>query len=185
MKSRFISNFLVLTLALLGVLSMSALAQTNEETPAPSDQPSAPMEIGQPGQGPVAPPQPGQAAPRGNPGDAQPTEAAARRTFGRGSGEDGPGRGAHQPDSRRRFDAARGFRRLVGGGVEPARHDRRQGFDRRQLRAPNCSSTLPTRFVWARTPRPTSRTLTHQDIQIQLGQGLANLYGFERQRSRA
>ena len=71
---------------------MSALAQTTQEGPAPSDQPSAPMEIGQ-GQGPDAQPnysqpnngqmgypQPGDAQPSDTqpgdePSDAQPTEA--------------------------------------------------------------------------------------------------------------
>ncbi|MGA2347751.1 MAG: hypothetical protein ABSF93_17190, partial [Candidatus Sulfotelmatobacter sp.] len=73
MKSRFIASLAVLTLALSGALTMSALAQTTEETPAPTDQPSAPMEIGQPGQGPMAP---NQSVPPGQPGSAQPTEAA-------------------------------------------------------------------------------------------------------------
>ncbi len=48
MKNRFIATSAVLALALAGVFSLSALAQTTEESPAPSDQPSAPMETGQP-----------------------------------------------------------------------------------------------------------------------------------------
>ena len=52
---RFISRLAVLTVALSGSLALSALAQTTQEGPAPSDQPSAPMEIGQ-GQGPDAQP---------------------------------------------------------------------------------------------------------------------------------
>jgi hypothetical protein len=48
MKNRFIATLAVLALALAGVFSLSALAQTTEESPAPSDQPSAPMETGQP-----------------------------------------------------------------------------------------------------------------------------------------
>ena len=56
---------------------MSALAQTTDEGPAPSDQPSAPMEMGQapPGAQPGYP-QPGNGEPsEAQPGDAQPTEA--------------------------------------------------------------------------------------------------------------
>src|ERR1700737_1334678 len=63
MKNRFIASMAVLTLALSGALSVSAFAQTTDEGPAPSDQPSAPMEIGQ------AP------MPDEQPSDAQPTEA--------------------------------------------------------------------------------------------------------------
>jgi hypothetical protein len=48
MKNRFIASLAVLTLTLVGVFSLSALAQTTEEGPAPSDQRSAPMETGQP-----------------------------------------------------------------------------------------------------------------------------------------
>ena len=51
MKSRFIASLAVLTFALTGALSIGALAQTTEEGPAVSDQPSAPMEMGQPGPG--------------------------------------------------------------------------------------------------------------------------------------
>src|SRR5712691_438721 len=70
MKSRFIASVAVISLALSGALSISALAQTTEEGPAPSDQPSAPMEIGQDQAGPQAPP-----LSDGSPSDAQPTEA--------------------------------------------------------------------------------------------------------------
>src|ERR1700735_4486451 len=77
MKNAWTTNLAVLTLALSSALSMSALAQTTDEGPAPSDQPSAPMEMGQ------APPgaqpgytQPGNGQPsEAQPGDAQPTEA--------------------------------------------------------------------------------------------------------------
>jgi hypothetical protein len=71
MKKRFLSAFAIFALVLVaGVLTMRA--QTTQETPAPSDQPSAPMEMGQPAppQQPAppapdgqTPPPPGQAAP--------------------------------------------------------------------------------------------------------------------------
>ena len=47
MKSKFIAQFAVFALALAGALSVSTQAQTTKEGPGPSEQPSAPMEIGQ------------------------------------------------------------------------------------------------------------------------------------------
>jgi hypothetical protein len=58
MKSKFTTSFAVLTLALAGMLSISTQAQTTQEGSGPSEQPSAPMEMGQ-----VKPAQPAQAAP--------------------------------------------------------------------------------------------------------------------------
>ncbi len=81
MKTRFIPSIAILTLALASVFSISAVAQTTDETPAPSDQPSAPMEMGKPqaGQGPIGPGQAeqDQAGPPedAQPGDAEPTQA--------------------------------------------------------------------------------------------------------------
>jgi hypothetical protein len=70
MKKQFLSILAIFVLVLVaGLLTMQA--QTTEETPAPSDQPSAPMEMGQPAppQQPVPPP-PGQTPPP--PGQAAP-----------------------------------------------------------------------------------------------------------------
>jgi hypothetical protein len=47
MKSKFIAGFAVLTLALASALTSSVHAQTTQEGTGPSEQPSAPMEIGQ------------------------------------------------------------------------------------------------------------------------------------------
>ncbi len=47
MKTRFLSSFAVLVLAVTGAVSTDLLAQTTEEGPGPSEQPSAPMEMGQ------------------------------------------------------------------------------------------------------------------------------------------
>ncbi len=76
MKSRLIASLAVLTLALSGAFTVSALAQTTDETPAPSDQPSAPMEMGQPGPNPQSPDmQSNEAQPSYDQNDAQPSEA--------------------------------------------------------------------------------------------------------------
>src|ERR1017187_10086050 len=56
MKNRFIGSLAILALALAGVFRVSVQAQTTDEGSGPSEQPGAPMEIGQP----QAPPPPGQ-----------------------------------------------------------------------------------------------------------------------------
>jgi hypothetical protein len=47
MKEKFLARLAILTLALAGGLSICVQAQTTKEGPGPSEQPSAPMEIGQ------------------------------------------------------------------------------------------------------------------------------------------
>ena len=65
MKNRLIASSAILSLLLVGALSLSVQAQTTDEGAGPSEQPSAPMEMGQP-QAPQPPPpgrppqQPGQ-----------------------------------------------------------------------------------------------------------------------------
>src|SRR5215472_12079016 len=72
MKNRFIINLAIIMLALSGALTVGASAQTTNPGPGPSEQPDAPMEIGQPGQqNPDAQP----STPDDQSGDAQPTEA--------------------------------------------------------------------------------------------------------------
>ena len=56
MKKKFISSFSISALAFAGALSICVQAQTTKEGPGPSEQPSAPMEIGQ-----IKPAQPAQA----------------------------------------------------------------------------------------------------------------------------
>jgi FecR protein len=71
MKIRCIQSSVILTLALAGVLTVAVQAQTTDEGTGPTEQPSAPMEIGQPQSGPPAqagpPPQPGQQPQPGQP----------------------------------------------------------------------------------------------------------------------
>ena len=47
MKNRFISSLAILMLAVATVFSLGAVAQTTEDGPGPSEQPDAPMEVGQ------------------------------------------------------------------------------------------------------------------------------------------
>src|SRR5580658_11148158 len=82
MKNRFLASFGILGLIFAGVLCVGARAQTTDEGKGPSEQPSAPMEIGQqqepqnPQAGP--PPQPGApppGAPQGGPPPGGPGQA--------------------------------------------------------------------------------------------------------------
>jgi uncharacterized protein DUF6600/FecR-like protein len=86
MKSRLIAGLAVLTLALAGVLSIRLHAQTTEPGPGPSEQPSAPMEMGQ---GQAAPTQTAPPPPPGQPG--QPPQLGEEAQPGGPSGE-GPAR---------------------------------------------------------------------------------------------
>ena len=78
MKDRFMASFAILTLALAGALSISVQAQTTEEGPGPSEQPSAPMEMGraQSAQPPQSgqPPQLGEEAQPGGPSGEGPAK---------------------------------------------------------------------------------------------------------------
>ncbi|MGA7220120.1 MAG: hypothetical protein WBX38_17525, partial [Candidatus Sulfotelmatobacter sp.] len=56
MKKRFLSRFAILALALACAFSIGLQAQTTDESTGPSEQPSAPMEMGQPQ--PAQPPPP-------------------------------------------------------------------------------------------------------------------------------
>src|SRR5271166_6061125 len=67
MKNEFIPSSTILILSLVGLLATSIYAQTTEEGPGPSEQPSAPMEVGTP-----QPPQPPQAEPPSQPGPQRP-----------------------------------------------------------------------------------------------------------------
>ncbi len=58
MKNRFLAGLAILTLIAAGALCLSVKAQTTEEGPGPSEQPSAPMEVGEPAPGPEAQPGP-------------------------------------------------------------------------------------------------------------------------------
>ncbi|MGA8441634.1 MAG: DUF6600 domain-containing protein [Candidatus Sulfotelmatobacter sp.] len=73
MKNKILASLVVLTLGVAGLLTVSVKAQTTEEGSGPSEQPSAPMEIGQPQSAPPPPSgPPGQAGPPPQPGQPQP-----------------------------------------------------------------------------------------------------------------
>jgi hypothetical protein len=72
MRNKFKPSLAILTLVLAALLAVCVEAQTTQEGPGPSEQPSAPMEIGAPQSAPPPPSgQPGQAAPPPQPGQPQ------------------------------------------------------------------------------------------------------------------
>jgi hypothetical protein len=170
MKNRFVANFALLALALAGALSISLQAQTTEETQAPSDQPSAPMEMGQP-QAPQPPP-PGQM-----PQPGQPPQLGQEPQPGGPSGE-GPAK----------VDQGVGRISMIHGAVSTQRGDSGT-WAAAVLNQPVVNgdkvSTGPdgrgeVQLDYANILRLGSSSqanianFTHKYIQIQVAQGLAN-----------
>jgi FecR protein len=167
MKSRFIASLAVLTLALSGALSISAFAQTTEEGKGPSEQPSAPMEIGQEQGGPQTLPSEAQ------PGDAQPTEAQPGGPEGEAPAESDQGVARvslmHGDVSTQRGDSGDWSAATLNQPVmtgdkvstgDNARTELQLDFANTFRLGPNSKATISN--------------LTKKDIQIQLGQGIAN-----------
>jgi hypothetical protein len=164
MKSRLIASLAVLALALSGALSISAFAQTTEEGPGPSDQPSAPMEVG-----PVD-----QAGPQTPPTDAQPTEAQPGGPSGEAPAQSDQGVARismiHGDISTQRGDSgdwsAATLNQPVMTGDKVSTGD-------------NSRTELQLDFASILRLGPNSKvnlaSLTRQDVQIQLSQGIANL----------
>ncbi len=168
MRSKFIAILAILSLALTSALSISMRAQTTQEGPGPSEQPSAPMEMGQ-GQ-PMQPPQPGQPQ-AGRPpqlGEAQPGGPS-----GEGPARTDQGVGhismIHEAVSTQRGDSGTWSAAILNQPVVSGdkvstgvagRAEVQLDFANILRLAPNSLATI-ARF-------------TDKFIQIQLGQGLAN-----------
>src|SRR5271155_2936393 len=164
MRTKFISTLAILTLALAGALSLTLQAQTTQEGPGPSEQPSAPMEIGQ-----DRSPQPARPAQTPNlPGEAQPGgpvgEGPAKTDQGVGHISMIHGDVSTQRGDSGTWSAAVLNQPVVSGdkvstGVG-GRAEVQLDFANILRLAPNSLATI-ARF-------------TDKFIQIQLGQGLAN-----------
>ena len=156
MKNRFLAGLALLTLVVLGVFCLSVRAQTTEEGPAPSDQPSAPMEVGQP-QGPAA--QPAEAQPGGPTGEgpAKTDLGVARISL------------IHGDVSTQRGDSgdwsAAALNQPVMGGDKVSTGD----GARVELQLDFANT-----FRLGTNSKANIATLTQKDIQIQLSQGIAN-----------
>jgi FecR protein len=175
MKDRFIATVAVLTLALAVVFSTSAQAQTTQEGPGPSEQPSAPMEMGQgqPAQPPQAgpPPQPAQPQPGRPPQlgeEAQPGgpsgEGPARTDQGVGRISMTHGEVSTQRGDSGTWSAAVLNQPVVNGdkvSTGPGgRAEVQLDYSNILRLGPNAQATIAN--------------FTHKYVQIQLGQGLAN-----------
>jgi hypothetical protein len=172
MKSKFIASFPVLALALACAVSIGVQAQTTQEGPGPSEQPSAPMEIGQDKSAQPAQAQPPQPAPA-----AETPKAAEEAKPGGPSGEapaktdQGVGRVSmiHGDVSTQRGDSGTWSAAVLNQPVVTGdkvstgpggRAEVQLDFANILRLGPNAQATI-ARF-------------TDKYIQIQVGQGLAN-----------
>jgi hypothetical protein len=174
MKSRVFWKLAVVTLALASAFSLSAFAQTTDPGPGPSEQPSAPMEVGTP-QTPEAPPsvtpdtQPNAAQPGANaPAEVQPGgptgEAPAKTDLGVARISMIHGDVSTQRGDSGDWSAATLNQPVMGG-------DRVSTGD-------NARTELQFDFAnilrLGGNSKANIATLTHRNIQIQLSQGIAN-----------
>ena len=167
MKNRFAGKFAILVLALSGALSIGAFAQTTEEGPGPSEQPSAPMEIGQ-GPGPDSQPdsqpyddsnaQPTEAQPGGPSGEAPATtdQGVARISL------------IHGDISTQRGDSGDWSAAVLNQPMMTGDKISTAGDARAEVQL-DFANTI--RF--AANTKVNIANLTKKNIQIQLGEGLA------------
>ena len=180
MKNRLIAGSAIFTMMVLaGAFSISVQAQTTEPGPGPSEQPNAPMEMGQGRAAPPAahPPQPGPPPQPGQPQGGQPPQLGEEPQPGGPSGE-GPAK----------TDQGVGRISMTHGDVSTQRGDSGT-WSAAVLNQPVMNgdkvSTGPggraeVQLDYANILRLGSNAqanianFTHKYIQIQLGQGLAN-----------
>jgi len=166
-KSRILTGVAILTLAVAGAFSLSALAQTTEEGPGPSEQPSAPMEVGQ-----QQPTDVQSSDIQAQPSDAQPTEAQPGGPSGEGPAKSDLGVARismiHGDVSTQRGDSgdwsAATLNQPVMGGDKVSTGDNAR--TELQLDFANI-------FRLGANSKANLATFTHKDIQIQLSQGIA------------
>src|SRR5579871_5031244 len=166
MKNMIARKLAILALAVAGALSVGAFAQTTEEGPGPSEQPSAPMEVGQ-GQQQDSPD-----AQAEQPSDAQPTEAQPGGPTGEAPAatDQGVARVSliHGDVSTQRGDSGDWSAATLNQPVMTA--DKVSTGD-------NARTELQLDFANILRVGPNSKVnianLTHKNIQIQLGQGIA------------
>ena len=183
MKSRFIASLAVLALGLSGALSISALAQTTEETPAPTG--SAQRADGDRAAG--AGRRPSQQTILGRRDNLAPRSLPKRSPGG--------------PEGEAPAKTDQGVARvsLIHGDVSTQRGDSGD-WSAAVLNQPvmtgdkvstgdNARTELQLDFAntfrLGANAKANIANLTHRDIQIQLSQGLARSHRFETERSRA
>jgi len=181
MKNRWMAGLAILALALVGVFPVAVKAQTTDPGPGPSEQPSAPMEMGQGQSAPPAqpgpPPPPGQPPQPGQPQAGPPPQLGDDVPPGGPSGE-GPAK----------TDQGVGRISMIHGDVSTQRGDSGT-WSAAVLNQPVVNgdkvSTGPggraeVQLDYANILRLGSgaqaiiANFTQKNVQIQIGQGLAN-----------
>ena len=164
MKNRLVNKLGILALIFSGALSLGAFAQTTDEGTGPSEQPSAPMEVGQ-----------AQLPDSGDAGDpnAQPTEAQPGGPSGEAPAQTDQGVGRisliHGDVSTQRGDS---------GDWSAATLNQPLMAGDKISTADNARSEIQLDFAntlrLGRNTKANIASLTHKNIQIQLGEGIAN-----------
>ena len=163
MKGRFLAGYGMLALILLGAFLLTAKAQTTDEGPGPTEQPSAPMEVGQ-----AQPP-----APPGGTAAQQPPEAQPGGPTGEEAAKSDLGVARisliHGDVSTQRGDSgdwsAATLNQPVMGGDKIS-----TGADARAELQLDFANILRV----GANSKANIATLTHKDIQIQISQGILN-----------
>ncbi|MGO8795148.1 MAG: DUF6600 domain-containing protein [Candidatus Sulfotelmatobacter sp.] len=175
MKNRLLANFAVFIFALAGGLSISA-AQTTDEGPGPSEQPSAPMEIGQQQPGPPQsarppqwPSQPGQ--PQAGQPPMGPDDDSGPSGEGPASTDKGVGRISmiHGDVSTRRGDSATWSAAILNQPVVNGDKVSTAADARAEVQLDYANI-----LRLGANAQATVASFTKSYIQIQVGQGLAN-----------
>jgi hypothetical protein len=162
MKSRFLAGFGMLALILGGAFLLTAKAQTTDEGAGPSEQPSAPMEVGQ-AQQPPAPPSADQQPPKAQPGGPS-GEAAAKTDLGVARISLIHGEVSTQRGDSGDWSAATMNQPVMGGDKISTGDNARAEL---QLDFANT-------FRVGANSKANIATLTNKDIQIQVSQGVFN-----------
>jgi len=179
MKNKLIASFAVLVLALAGALTVSVYAQTTDEGSGPSEQPSAPMEMGQPQ---APPPQPSMPAQPGQPQAGPPPQPGQPPM----EGEAQPGGPSGEGPAK--IDQGVGRISMIHGDVSTQRGDSgnwsaailNQPLVNGDKVSTGASGRAEVQLDYANILRLSSNAqanianFTQKYIQIQVGQGLAN-----------
>jgi len=171
MKNLFINKLAVLALAVAGMFSVVAFSQTTEEGPGPSEQPSAPMEMGQ-----------------GQPSDSQGMDAQGPDMHESNAQPTEAQPGGPSGEAPATTDQGVARLSLIHGDVSTQRGDSGD-WSAATLNQPvmtgdkvstgdNARTELQLDFANIIRLGPNSKVnvanLTRKNIQIQLGQGIAN-----------
>jgi hypothetical protein len=180
MKNKFIARFVLLTLALAGAFSITLQAQTTEPGPGPTEQPNAPLEIGQPQ---AQPPRPGQPVPPGPPPQPGQPQAGPPPQMGEEAQPGGP-----SGEGPARVNQGVGRVSMIHGDVSTQRGDSgtwsaailNQPVVNGDKVSTGAGGRAEVQLDYANILRvgsnaqATIANFTQNNIQIQVGQGLAN-----------